>query len=406
MKEKNLKAIGASNKMDKKMDNMEVGRKFDLYFVDENVGKGLPLLLPKGATIRRVLERFIIDEELKRGYQHVFTPDMAKQDLFKISGHWPLYKDSMYPPMKVGDSNLLLKPMTCPFHITMFQHQPRSYNDLPIKFAELAHQFRREQSGELHGLIRVAMFTLADGHIFCTMKQSQEEFKKVVDLIQHVMKCLGVKNYWYRLSLRDKTKDKYLGDDDMWDKAEDALRNAMDDLGLKYVEEKGHAAFYGPKLDVQVRNTYGKEDTLITNQFDFQLPKKFGLEYVDSDGKKKMPVIIHRSSIGCIERTMAFLFEQYQGEFPFWLSPVQVKVMSMNDEIVPYAKEIEAQITAAGFRVEGDYRNESIQKKTRDAQLELIPVVIVIGNKEKEKDTLAVRFRGSKKVEFGMKFDD
>ena len=387
------------------MDNMEVGKKFDLYFVDETIGKGLPLLLPRGATIRRILERFIVDEELKRGYQHVITPDMAKIDLYKISGHWPLYKDSMYPPMTVGDTKLILRPMSCPFHIRMFKHKPRSYNDLPIKYAELAELYRKEQSGELHGLIRVAKFTLADAHIFCTMEQSLEEFKKVLDLIQYGMKCLGIKNYWYRLSLRDKTKEKYLGDDKLWDEAEKVIRKAMKDMGLKYVEEKGHATFYGPKLDVQARNTYGKEDTLFTNQIDLQLPKKFGINYVDRDGKKKTPVIIHRSSIGCIERIMAFLFEQYQGAFPFWLSPVQVRVMSMNDEIIPYAKTIEAQIKEAGFRTDGDYRNESIQKKTRDAQLELMPFTIVIGGKEKEAGTLAVRARADK-PKFGVKMDD
>jgi threonyl-tRNA synthetase len=388
-----------------KMDNIEVGKKFGLYFVDEKVGKGLPMLLPKGATIRRILERFIIDEELRRGYQHVITPDFAKIDLYKTSGHWPLYKESMYPPFLVDDKEYLLKPMTCPHHITIYKHEPHSYHALPIRYAELAHQYRREQSGELHGLIRVRMFTLADAHIFCTPDQMQSEFKKVVDLIQYVLKSLGIKNYWYRISLRDKTKTKYIGSDELWDKAENAIRKAMKDLKLKYVEAEGEAAFYGPKLDIQVKNTYGKEDTLLTNQIDFQLPDKFNLSYVGKDGKKKVPVMIHRASLGCIERTMAFLFEQYQGEFPIWLSPIQVRLVNMNDDLIPYSDDIVEKLRDAGFRVDTDYRSESVGKKVREAEVQKIPYIIVIGPKEKDAGTLAVRSRGEK-PKFGVKFDD
>ena len=387
------------------MDNMEVGKKFHLYMVDNTVGKGLPLLLPYGATIRRVLERFIVDEEIKRGYQHVITPDIAKKDLYKVSGHWPLYKDSMCPAIELDEQQYLLRAMSCPHHITIYKHRPRSYNELPLRYAELAKLYRNEKSGELHGLIRVRAFTLADAHIFCTPEQVDSEFKNVMSLIKYCLDTMGVEGYWFRLSLRDEKKDKYLGNDAMWKNAEGAIKKALDSLGLKYVEAKGEAAFYGPKLDVQVKNSYGKEDTLITNQIDFQLPQKFGLEYIDKDNKPKQPVMIHRSSIGSIERTLAFLFEKYQGAFPLWLAPVQVKVISMNKELVSYSKEIEQKLMLAGLRAEGDYRNSSMGKRIRAAETMKVPYVVVIGQKEKEAGTLAIRPRGAE-PKFGIKFDD
>lgn len=389
--------------MAKKEDHIKLGKQLELFHVDALVGKGLPLFLPKGATIKRILERFIQDEEIKRGYQRVSTPILGKLDLYKTSGHWPHYKDSMYPPIKIDNAKYILRPMSCPHHFMIYKSRPRSYKDLPLRLAELAVQYRREQSGELRGLMRVRGFELADAHIFCTIQQLRDEFIGVLDLIKFGMKALGLTGYWFRLSLRDKKKDKFIADEKLWNHAEKIIKECMNKTKTKYVAEKGHAAFYGPKVDVQMKNVYGKEDTLFTLQIDFALPKRFKLQYRKPDNKFGTPVVIHRSSIGAIERTIAFLIEQYQGAFPVWISPVQAKVITFTDRNKKYAQNIVKQLSDAGVRAELDDRTESVQKKVRDAEVEKVPYIIVCGDKEEKAKTIAVRKRSVKGVKFGIK---
>lgn len=388
-----------------KEDNVKLGKALDLYTVSPIVGRGLPLLMPKGATIRRVLERWIVDEELKRGYQHVYTPILTKKKLFEISGHWPYYKDSMYPSFKAYGTELMIRPMSCPHHHQIFAARPRSYKELPLRLGELAPMARMEQSGELRGLIRVAHMVLNDAHIYCTREGWEKEFEDVLDFINYSLTALGLKkDCWFRLSLRDKSSKKYIGGNKEWDYIEDTLRKILKKKKVKFVEETGEAAFYGPKIDVQIKNVYGKEDTIFTNQVDLVIPKRFDLEYTDKDNKKKTPIVIHRSALGTFERTLGFLVEKYQGAFPFWFAPVQIKLLSFNDEIISYAKKIEQKFREAGFRVEGDYRSESVQTKVRDAEKFKIPYIVVIGQKEKEKNTIAVRPRGGK-PKFGIKLN-
>jgi len=389
--------------MAKKEDHIKLGKQLDLFHVDSLVGKGLPLLLPKGTTIKRILERFIQDEEIRRGYQRVSTPILGKLDLYKTSGHWPHYKNDMYPPIKIDGTNYILRPMSCPHHFMIYKSRSRSYKDLPLRLAELAMQYRKEKSGELRGLMRVRGFELADAHIFCTPEQLKAEFKGVLDLIKYGMKALGFKGYWFRLSLRDKKKEKFIADEKLWNKAEKVIKECMKESKTKYVAEKGQAAFYGPKLDIQMKNIYGKEDTLFTVQVDFALPKRFKLQYRKKDNTFGTPVVIHRSSIGAIERTIGFLIEYYQGAFPLWLSPVQVKVITFTDRNAKYAQNIAKQLEDAGFRIEVDDRTESVQKKVRDAEIEKIPYILVCGDKEQKAKTIAVRKRSVKGVKFGIK---
>lgn len=380
--------------------NVEIGKELDIYIVNEVVGQGLPLMTPKGATIKREIERFAIDEELKRGYLHTSTPVMAKSDLYKVSGHWQHYQDSMFT-LPCGDETLALRPMTCPFHFILFKSKTRSYKDLPMKYAEMATLFRNEQSGELRGLTRVRQFTLADAHIVCRKDQVPQQFEEVVELLKYVMKTLGVKDIWYRFSKWDpQDKKKYIDNPRMWEEAQTMMKTILDKLKINYKEAEGEAAFYGPKLDLQYTDVYGKEDTLLTVQIDFALPDRYDLTYIDENGAEVRPVIIHRSSTGATERLMAYLLEKTRGALPVWLSPVQVKVMTMTDRNIPFAQKVYEKLRQHDVRVELDIRSESIGKKVRDAQVEKVNYMITVGDKEEEKKTLAVRTR-----EGDVKFD-
>ncbi len=385
--------------------NVELGRELDLYTVNEIIGSGLPLLTPKGATIRRELERFIVDEELKRGYGYTVTPIMAKSDLYKISGHWQHYKEFMFS-LNVGNEVFALRPMTCPFQFVIYKSKIRSYKDLPIRYAEISNLFRNEKSGELMGLTRLRQFTLADAHIICRPDQLEDEFEKVIDLVKYVMKTLDIKDIWYRFSKWDpKNKEKYIDNPKAWETSQKSMKKILDKLKMKYVEAENEAAFYGPKLDIQYKNIFGKEDTLITVQIDFALPEKFDLTYVGEDSKSCRPIVIHRSSIGCLERTMAYILEKTQGSLPLWLSPVQVKVITINDRNIPFAKDVFSKLKEKGIRAELNEDAETISKKVRDAQLEKANYIVTIGDKEVEKKKLAVRTRAGE-VKFDVDVDD
>ena len=381
----------------KKRDHRKIGKDLGLFVFADLVGKGLPLLTAKGATIRRVLERFIVDEEIKRGYSHVVTPPLAKVDLYKTSGHYPYYKETMYPTMKVEDEELILRPMTCPHHFMLYKSEPRSYRDLPIRYAELSQQFRYEKSGELTGLMRVRVFCLADAHIICTPDQAKDEIKKVLDLIDFVNAALGMKkgeDYRYRLSLGDrKDTKKYYKDDAAWDHAEQVLREVLIEVKAPYYEAPGEAAFYGPKIDIQVKNVMGREETAFTVQYDFVMPKRFEMRYVASDGQEKEPVVVHRSSIGALERTMAFLIEKYAGALPLWLSPVQVAVIPIAERHNEAAQKAAETLRKAGLRVEVADRNESMQAKIRFHTLQKVPYLGIIGDREAGSDSISVRTR-------------
>lgn len=377
-----------------KRDHRKLNEDLELFTFSDLIGKGLPILLPNGSTLRRVLERFIVDEELKRGYQHVYTPPLGRRKLYEVSGHWEHYQDAMYPPMEVSDDELVLRPMTCPHHFMIYQDKPRSYRELPMRLGEISPQFRKEKSGELTGLIRVMMFSLADAHIFCTPGQLGDEFRGVVELVEYAMQRLGIADVIsYRASLRDDEKDKYVDNPRMWQEGEATLIRILDDMGLKYVKSPGDAAFYGPKLDVQMRNTLGKEETLFTVQIDFCLPERFELTYIDDHGQKQTPVVIHRASIGCLERTIAFLTEYYAGAFPLWLAPIQAKILTITDNQIPFAKELEQELLQTGIRVQNDIRNETIGKKIREGRLQRIPYLLILGEKEMEARTVAIRNR-------------
>jgi threonyl-tRNA synthetase len=401
--EKHLKLLEEA----KNRDHRKIGKEQNLFIFTDLVGKGLPLLTPKGSVIRRELERFIVDEELKRGYMHVYTPDLARVELYEKSGHYPYYKDSMYPPMEVGEEKLILRPMTCPHHYELYASQPRSYRDLPFRLAELAKQYRFEKSGELTGLLRVRTFTLADSHIICRKNQAEGEINLVLDLIEDSSKALGlekVKDYRYRLSLGDrKDKSKYYKDDKAWNFAEGVLRRVLKKRKEPFFEARGEAAFYGPKIDIQMRNVSGKEETAFTVQYDFVAPKRFDLYYVNEKGKRAEPVVIHRSSIGSLERTIAFLIEHYAGAFPVWLSPVQAVIIPISQQHNRYGQKIEEELKGAGVRVELDDRSETMQAKIRDAQLQKIPYMLIVGGKEQKNKSVSIRLRdwkdlGPKKV--------
>jgi threonyl-tRNA synthetase len=379
----------------KKRDHRKIGKDLDLFVFSDLVGKGLPIFTEKGSAIRRELERFIVDEEIKRGYKHVYTPDLAKVELYKTSGHYPYYKDTMYPLMKVDEEELILRPMTCPHHYQYYASKPRSYRELPFKIAELAKQFRYEKSGELTGLIRVRSFCLADSHIICQKEQAVDEIMNVLDLIEYVANVLGLNaGRRYRLSLGDrKDEKKYYKDDTAWDYAENVLRQVLIQRKANFFEAGDEAAFYGPKIDIQMKNFAGKEDTAFTVQYDFVGPKRFNLTYIDSDGKEKEPIVIHRSSIGAVERTMAFLIEHYAGAFPVWLSPVQAAIIPISDNHLEYARKIEKELKAMDVRVQVDDRNERMNQKIREAQLQKIPYMLVVGDKEEANNTVAVRLR-------------
>ena len=386
----------------KKRDHRRIGKDLDLFVFSELVGKGLPIFTEKGSIIRRELERFVVDEELKRGYKHIYTPDLANVALYKTSGHYPYYKETMYPVMKIDEEELILRPMTCPHHYEYYASRPRSYRELPFKIAELAKQFRYEKSGELTGLIRARMFCLADSHIICQKEQAVNEINQVIDLIEYIAGVLGYKageDYRYRLSLGDRKDDKkYYKDDAAWDYAENVLRDVLIQRKANFFEAGNEAAFYGPKIDIQMKNFAGKEDTAFTVQYDFVGPKRFKLTYIDTDGKEKEPIVIHRSSIGAIERTMAFLIEHYAGAFPTWLAPVQVKIIPVSDRHNEPAKKAEAAFKARGIRAETDDRSERMNLKIRQAQMEKVPYMVVIGDKEAADNTVAVRKRSGEQL--------
>jgi threonyl-tRNA synthetase len=400
--QKELDAYLVAQEEIKKRDHRKIGKDLDLFVFSDLIGKGLPIFTEKGSIIRRTLERFVVDEEIKRGYKHIYTPDLANVALYKKSGHYPYYKDTMYPVMKVDEEELILRPMTCPHHYQYYSAKPRSYRELPFRIAELAKQFRYEKSGELTGLMRVRTFCLADSHIICQKEQAVSEINKVLDLIEYVAGVLGYKvgtDYRYRLSLGDRNDTKkYYKDDDAWDHAENILREILKQREANFFEAGNEAAFYGPKIDIQMKNVSGKEDTAFTVQYDFVGPKRFELTYIDSDGKEKEPIVIHRSSIGAIERTMAFLIEHYAGAFPVWLSPVQVVVIPVSDLHLEYAYKVEAELKAIDVRVQVDNRNERMNQKIREAQLQKIPYMLVVGDKEAADKAVAVRLRSGEQL--------
>ena len=381
----------------KKRDHNKLGRELKIFTTDENVGQGLPLLMPKGAKLFQILSRWIEDLEESRGYVLTKTPYMAKSDLYKISGHWDHYKEGMFVlgDEEKDDEVMALRPMTCPFQYTIYNAEQHSYKELPIRYAETSTLFRNENSGEMHGLIRVRQFTLADGHLIVTPEQLEDEFRGVVDLIKYVMETLGIQDdITYRFSKWDpNNKKKYIDEPEAWENTQNIMRNILNHLGINYTEADDEAAFYGPKLDIQFKNVHGKEDTIITVQIDFALAERFDMTYIDKNGEKKHPYIIHRSSIGCYERTIAMLIEKYAGAFPTWMSPVQVKILPISDKYNEYANKVAASLREKSVRVETDFRAEKIGYKIREARLERTPYILVVGEQEAENNTVAVRSR-------------
>ncbi len=382
----------------KKRDHNKLGRELELFTTVDSIGQGLPILLPKGTFIVQTLQRFVEDEEARRGWVRTKTPLMAKSDLYKISGHWDHYKDGMFVmgEEEKDDEVFALRPMTCPFQYQAYLNRSRSYRDLPMRLAETSTLFRNESSGEMHGLIRVRQFTISEGHLMCLPEQLADEFKSCLDLCIFMLKTLGLyEDVSYRFSQWDPADtEKYIGTPEQWDEAQGVMKEILDDIGLDYKIGIGEAAFYGPKLDIQIKNVYGKEDTLITIQIDQMLAEKFGMEYVASDGTKKNPYIIHRTSIGCYERTLALLIEKYAGAFPVWLAPVQVKLLPIADRHHDYAYEIAAKLEKAGIRCEVDTRSEKTGYKIREAQLEKVPYMLLMGDKDIEAGSVSVRKRG------------
>ena len=378
----------------KKRDHRKLGRELGLFMTDELVGKGMPMFLPKGYTLWRILEDYIREREIKTGYQHVLTPCIGTVELYKTSGHWDHYQQNMFPPMNVEDETYVLRPMNCPHHMRIYANSQHSYRNLPVRIGEIAHDFRYEASGTLKGIERGRHFCQNDAHLFVTPEQIKDEFAKVVDLIFTTYKDFGITNYRCALSLRDPAdKVKYHDDDEMWNTAENALRDVMNSLGLEYTEEIGEAAFYGPKLDVYVTPAVGAEYTLSTCQLDFCLPARFNLTYIDKDGKERTPVVLHRAILGSLDRFMAYLIEETMGAFPTWLAPVQVKVLTITDRANDAAQAVMDRLESVGVRAEIDLRNEKIGFKIREAQMMKIPYMLVIGDKEAENGTVAVRSR-------------
>ena len=384
----------------KKRDHRKLGQELGLFMISDAIGTGLPIWLPKGALLRSILERYIVDIERSLGYQHVNTPQLARVDLYKRSGHWDHFKDNMYPPMEFENKEeLVLRPMNCPHHIIIYKHELHSYRNLPIRLAELGTMYRYERSGALSGLSRVRAMTLNDAHIFCLPQQIQAEAVSVIRLIQRVYRDFGFKEYWYRLSLRNpKDKINFVDNDAMWDTAEEYLRKALAEVGVPYEEAPGEAAYYGPKIDVQLNDVLGHSETLSTVQLDFYLPERFELEYVDKDGQYRRPVMIHRGVISTMERMTAFLIEHHAGNFPLWLAPVQLKIVTVTEQQLDYAREVFTELKDAGWRVELDERNEKLGYKIREAQLAKIPYAIVIGDSEVQAQTVAPRRRGGENL--------
>ena len=381
----------------KQRDHRKIGKDLELFMTHELVGSGLPMYLPNGATVRRLLERYIVDKEVAMGYKHVYTPSLANVALYKTSGHWDHYKEDMFPVMEMGQESMVLRPMNCPHHMLIYKNKLRSYRDLPIRIGELAHDFRYEDSGAVCGLERVREMCQNDAHLFVRPDQIKEEFGKVVELILAVYKDFGFKDYSFRLSLRDKNdKTKYFDDDKMWEDAESQLREILVELGVDFYEAEGEAAFYGPKLDVQLKSAVGHDVTVSTCQLDFLLPQRFELEYVGEDGEKHRPVVIHRAILGTMDRFMCFLIEETKGAFPLWLSPVQVKILTIADRHNEYADKLAEKLERKGIRVEVDDREEKMGYKIREAQLQKVPYMIVVGDKELEEEKVSVRTRESR----------
>lgn len=382
-------------------DHRVLGSKLDLFTFSDTVGKGLPLWTARGATFRRELERFVVDTELKWGYQHVYTPDIAKIDLYKKSGHYPYYKDTMYAPIQIDEEEFMLRPMTCPHHFELFLSKPRSYRELPMRIAEVAKLYRYELSGVLTGLIRVRSFCLADAHIICAdEEQMKEEIKRALDLIEYVAGVFGLvmgENYRYRLSLGDRANTKkYYDDPPAWEKAEGVLRDVLNERQCDFFEAADEAAFYGPKIDIQMKKASGVEETAFTVQYDFVMPRRFDLKYIDRDGAEKLALVVHRSSIGAIERIAAFLLEHFNGALPTWLSPTQVAVLPISEKVLVYAKEIEAQLKENGIRAEVNLDSESLGKKIRNAEEQKTPYMLILGEKEAAEKAVSVRGRGER----------
>lgn len=377
----------------KERDHRKLGKELGIFTVSQKVGQGLPLWLPKGATIRRTIERYIVDLEERLGYDHVYTPVLGNVELYKTSGHWDHYKDDMFPTLEMDNEDLVLRPMNCPHHMMVYKNQKYSYRHLPVRLAELGTMHRHEMSGALAGLQRVRAMTLNDAHIFARPDQLKEEFIRVVEMVQNVYQDFGIDDYYFRLSYRDpEDKSKYVDNDEMWEKAQAMLKETMEDMELDYVEATGEAAFYGPKLDVQVKTALGKDETLSTVQLDFHLPERFDLSYVGEDGQDHRPVVIHRGVVSTMERFVAFLIEEYKGAFPTWLAPVQARIIPVSTDVhLDYAKKVEDQLRLNGVRVELDHRDEKIGYKIREAQTEKIPFAIVVGDKEMETNSVNIR---------------
>lgn len=381
----------------KKRDHNKLGRELEYFTTVDYIGQGLPILMPKGARVIQILQRFVEDEEQKRGYLLTKTPLMAKSDLYKISGHWDHYREGMFvlgDPEK--DSEVFaLRPMTCPFQFQVYLSRMRSYKELPMRLNETSTLFRNEESGEMHGLIRLRQFTISEGHIACRPDQLEEEFRDCVDLARFMLKSVGLdEDVYYRFSKWDPNdRDKYIGSEEQWEEVQERMREILNDLNIEYTEADGEAAFYGPKLDIQIRNVHGKEDTLITIQIDFQLAERFGMEYVDADGQKKHPYVIHRTSLGCYERTLALLIEKYAGALPLWMSPEQVRVIPISEKQTEAVQSAAIKLRAAGLRTEVDLRNEKVGYKIREAQMQKVPYMLVIGDREAAEGAVSVRSR-------------
>ncbi|WP_227936638.1 threonine--tRNA ligase [Alkalihalobacillus deserti] len=381
----------------KERDHRKLGKELGIFALSQKVGQGLPLWLPKGATVRRIIERYIVDKEERLGYQHVYTPILGSSELYKTSGHWEHYKDDMFPVMERDNEEFVLRPMNCPHHMMVYKQDMRSYRQLPLRIAELGMMHRYEMSGAVSGLQRVRGMTLNDAHIFCRPDQIKDEFLRVVHLIREVYKDFGIENFKFRLSYRDpEDKEKYFDDDAMWEKAQSMLKDAMNELGdIEYYEAEGEAAFYGPKLDVQVKTALGKDETLSTVQLDFLLPERFDLTYVGEDGQQHRPVVVHRGVVSTMERFVAFLLEEYKGAFPTWLAPIQTQIIPVSNDVhLDYAKKVQESLQAVGVRVEIDERDEKLGYKIREAQMQKIPYMLVLGDKEMEASAVNIRKYG------------
>lgn len=379
----------------KKRDHRKLGKELEIFTFNQLVGQGLPIWLPKGAKLRSILERYIVDLEASLGYQHVYTPVLGNVELYKTSGHWEHYQEDMFPKMTIDNEEFVLRPMNCPHHMMIYKSSMHSYRDLPIRIAELGIQHRYEMSGALTGLHRVRSMTLNDSHIFCRLDQIKSEFTRVLELIKQVYSDFGISDYRFRLSYRDpKDTEKYFPNDEMWETAQRMLREVVEEAGLPFFEAEGEAAFYGPKLDVQIKTVLGKEETLSTVQIDFLLPERFELEYVGDDGQKHRPVVLHRGILGTMERFVAFLLENFVGSLPLWLSPQQVKIIPVSSAFDEYAKEVEAKLLKSGIRAEVDLRNEKMGYKIREAQLEKLPYMFVVGENEMNAGSVSIRKRG------------